>query len=93
MWCCKTRKQLFKFENGTTVKARDPFKAYEILSSTSLKHVEVDEIEKGQWIVKFNSNVFTELEARGSSQARQAAEWFAYLDRRELKIVAAHPFS
>ena len=75
------------------VRARDPYKAYEILSSTSLKNVEVDEIEKGQWVVKFSSNVFIELEAQGSSQARRAAEWFAYLDRRELKIVSVHPFS
>lgn len=95
MWCCKTRKQIFQFEHGTMVKARDPYKAYEILSSISLKDGEaiIEETANGHWVVNFSPNIFTEQEALGPAQARRSAEWAAYLDRRELCIVAAYPLS
>lgn len=90
MWCCKTRKQTFTFENGTMVRARDPFRAYEILNSISLKDVvEIEETDKGHWMVNFNPNVFIQLQATGMLQARKAAEWAMYLDRREMRIVGA----
>ena len=40
-----------------------------------------------QWIVKFQKNAFIRVEAVGPTQARQAAEWMVYLDRREARIV------
>lgn len=89
MWCCKSRKQIFNFEYGTMVKAKDPYRAYEILSSVSIKKdVQVEESEtNNKWIVHFDPNVFIELKAQDQVQARRAAEWFLYLDRRELNIV------
>ena len=90
MWCCETRKQDFVFEHGTVVRAKNPYKAYEILSSISLKDdMQTEEVEKGKWIINIGSHVFIPVQALGSVQAQRAAEWSLYLDRRELKIVQA----
>ncbi len=88
MWsCCSTvRKQTFKFEHGTMVKAADPFRAIDLLRSISLKNVKVETFGD-ECIINFHPNVFIRLEVPDQERARRAAEWFAYLDRRELNIV------
>jgi len=69
------------------VKAKDPFRAYELLSSVSLKdNIEVEKSTGDHWVVRFSPNVSIKLKARDPVQARRAAEWAAYLDRRELHI-------
>lgn len=70
------------------VNARDPFRAYEVLNSVSLKEVsEVENIGNNLWTIHFGKDVFIELEAPSHIRAQKAAEWFVYLDRRELRIV------
>lgn len=88
MWsCCTTsRKKTFVFENGTLVTAMDPSKAIELLKSISLKRVaEVGE-SGGRWVVNFHKNVFMEIQAPDPEQARRAAEWRVYLDRRAPRV-------
>ena len=89
-FCCDSpRKRTFKFEHGTMVEETDSTRAIELLRSISLKNVKVSNIDDGNWIGEFHPNVFIELKAPDQVQARRAAEWFAYLDHRELQIV--HP--
>ena len=90
MWsCCSTpRKTTFWFENGTGVVASDRFRAIELLKSINLKKgPELSSIGEGLWMVTFSKNAFIKVEAPGSTQARQTAEWLVYLDRRSLRIV------
>jgi hypothetical protein len=89
MWsCCKrARKQIFRFEHGTLVRATDSFKAIELLRSISLKSNDVEHDEYKGYIIKFHPNVLIKTDEPDLVRARRAAEWFAYLDRRELKIV------
>lgn len=80
---------MFKFEHGTTVLAKDPYRAYEVLNSVSIKNVsDVENIGNNTWVVNFGKDVFIELQAASKKRAQQVAEWFAYLDRREMKIVS-----
>ena len=86
--CCTRRKQTYTFEHGTYVIADSSFRAIELLRSISLKNLaEMESDGPRQWIVKFQKNAFIRVEATGPTQARQAAEWMVYLDRREARIV------
>jgi hypothetical protein len=72
------------------VRATDPFRAVELIKSISLKNVlEIDNDNNDNWLVKFHQNVFIRVQARGLEQAKRAAEWKTYLDRRERRIVGA----
>lgn len=81
-WCCPViRKKHFLFENGTVVKATDPFRAIDLLKSISLKNY--TEIRDGKmW---FHPNVSVTIDPRDLARARRTAEWALYLDRRDPK--------
>ena len=71
------------------VRSPDRLGAIKLLRSVSVKNILDVEHDCGEnWIVMFHPNVAIHIEAPGQEQARRAAAWLTYLDRRDLKIVA-----
>jgi hypothetical protein len=61
--------------------------SYERLIPSRRLNYYVEHDEYKGYIIKFHPNVLIKTDEPDLVRARRAAEWFAYLDRRELKIV------
>ena len=87
MMCCESRKSNFTFENGTMVKARNQMKAIRLLEEVRLVANPADTESTGAytWKVKFGPDVYVEIATHSAHQARLAAEWILYMDKRSRK--------